>query len=224
MACDSPTEANPHLERLLLGIHGQLCGGYLGGRGGTAASAGHDRERFVKGFLSRVLPPPFRFGSGEVTDIAGKLTGQLDIVVEFPILPSVQLLGTYSTSRLYLAEGVAAVIEVKSDLAAQWSRVLATARKVKAIDRPGRDTTPFLAVGYTGWKKPKTLTAKLQETADVDGALVIEPGIFVSRASGSAVNHRAWALWALVCMLHHAATANPAHFSPEWYGSGYCTQ
>jgi len=52
--------------------------------------------------------------------------------------------------RLYLAEGVAATIEVKSNLASQWDEALATAKKVKELKRifvPDRDKElePMLA-------------------------------------------------------------------------------
>lgn len=76
----------------------------------------------------------YRFGSGDATDRQGNRSGQLDVVVEYPFLPSLPAVGN-SKVRLYLAEGVAAVIEVKSDLAGQWSEVESTARQLKPLRR-----------------------------------------------------------------------------------------
>jgi hypothetical protein len=70
----------------------------------------------------RNIAPPFRFGSGDITDASGNRSGQLDVVIEygnsitFPnILPK--------TPRLYLAEGVCAVVDVKSALSTHWNEV-----------------------------------------------------------------------------------------------------
>jgi hypothetical protein len=61
-----------------------------------------------------VLPPIYRFGTGVITDVGGNLTGQVDIVMEFPLTASFPM--PAGKQRLYLAESVAAVIEVKSNL------------------------------------------------------------------------------------------------------------
>jgi hypothetical protein len=55
------------------------------------ASKGNEREAFINGFLSQVLPPHFRFGSGDITDQHGARSGQLDIVVEYPFVPSLPI-------------------------------------------------------------------------------------------------------------------------------------
>jgi hypothetical protein len=112
---------------MLLAAHG-------GGGAISSASRGRERQLFVEAFLSQVLPVPFRFGTGDITDGSGVKTGEIDIVVEYPFGPSFPLLGAPST-RLYLAESVAAVIEVKSDLAAQWSQVKRSAAAVASITR-----------------------------------------------------------------------------------------
>jgi hypothetical protein len=64
------------------------------------ASKGVERETLVREFLAEVFPPPFRFGRGAIVDAKGEASGQLDIVVEFPFLPSFPTPGT--TERLYL--------------------------------------------------------------------------------------------------------------------------
>jgi hypothetical protein len=109
---------------------------------GIAASKGREREAFIHFFLSQILPSIPQFGCGDITDCNGQNTqegegksGQLDIVIECPFLPSLPSLGM---RRLYLAESVAAVIEVKSDVASQWDEVQRTAMKVKQLRLMGR--------------------------------------------------------------------------------------
>lgn len=116
------------------GIRDQLMAGFRSCSSLSSATKGSEREMFVNIFLSQVFPSPFRFGSGDATDEKGNRTGQLDIVVEYPFLPSLPSPG-FSRYRLYLAEGVAAVIEVKSNVEGQWSEAEATASKVHALQR-----------------------------------------------------------------------------------------
>lgn len=85
------------------------------------AAKGSERETLVWEFLQRVFPVPYRFGSGAIADAAGQMTGQLDVVVEFPFFASFPAPG--GGERLYVAESVACVGEVKSNLAAQWAQV-----------------------------------------------------------------------------------------------------
>jgi Domain of unknown function (DUF6602) len=162
----------------------------------TAAS-GSEREVLVREFLAQVFPLPFRFGTGAIVDATGATSGQLDIVVEFPFLPSFPSPGT--AERLYLADSAALVIEVKSDLSKQWAQVRECARKVlrlrrnwrahEAFDSKGAqgsfgETTsriPFLTVAYRGPSNPKELTEKLKSTPEKDrpdGLLVIESGAY----------------------------------------------
>jgi hypothetical protein len=105
----------------------------LHGAGGdmSAASRGREREHFLELFLYQVFPPTFRFGSGDIMDRRRVRSGQLDFVVEYPFLPSFLLVGP--GPRLYLAAGVAAVIEVKSDLQRQWGEVERSARALRKL-------------------------------------------------------------------------------------------
>ena len=70
----------------------------------SAASKGAERQAFIESFLTNVLPPTFRFGSGDATDAAGHRSGQLDVVVEYPFSPSLPSFGGPGVTRLYLAE------------------------------------------------------------------------------------------------------------------------
>jgi hypothetical protein len=84
--------------------------------------------------LSNVIAPPFRIGTGAITDIEGRISGQLDVVIEYQISVSLPLL-LGDSPRLYLAESVCAVIEIKSDISSQWDEVVATAERVRSLQR-----------------------------------------------------------------------------------------
>ena len=126
----------------LKGIQKSLLSSYESGGGMSSASRGREREQFIESFLKRVLPPGYRFGNGDAIDSFGNQSGQLDVVVEFTFLPSIPALGS-SEPRIYLAEGVAAVIEVKSNLSSQWNEVVDTSTKLRKLKRI------FQAPGFT---------------------------------------------------------------------------
>jgi hypothetical protein len=189
---------------MLMGAH--PAGGPL-----SFASKGSGRELFIDVFLAQVFPPPFRFGQGDVTDTEGRRSGPLDVVVEYPFLPSLPVVGNQASSRLYLAEGVAAAIEVKLNVASQWSEVVSTATKLAPLQRhfdssmgptPER-RTPLFAIGYSGWKETKAIRQRLGD-APIDGILVIDAGVFV-RATMSVTG--SWSLWGLVACLHESVSS-----------------
>lgn len=207
-------EGNKYILGRLQGIQLMLMAAHKGSAVASNNTKGKERESFINLFLSNILPPHFRFGCGEITDLSGNLSGQVDIVIEYPLLPSIQVPTSSAETRLYLAEGVAAAIEVKSDLIDQWSQVKQTSEKVKQLRRrfsasrglaPNR--VPLFAVGYTGWKSQDAVWQHLQEGV-VDGILIIEDGLFVwnptilpvTQLSGTVTG--AWALWGLIIALH----------------------
>ena len=100
----------------------------------SASSRGTERETFIDSFLPQVLTPQYRFGSGDATDQNNLRSGQLDVVVEYPFVPSLPIVGSHRP-RLYLAEGIAAVIEVKSNIADQWSEVTGTMSRLSPLRR-----------------------------------------------------------------------------------------
>lgn len=197
---------NPHLLQRLAGIQSVLNGVHEAGAGMSGASRGTERQAFIDHFLSQVLPTPFRFGTGDATDETGQRSGQLDVVVETPLMPSLPL--PSGTARLYLAESIAAVIEVKSNVADQWTEVLSTMAKLSPLRRKFKSVMsvgarpsehiPLFAVGYTGWKTLDTVRSKIVESG-IDGILVIDPGLFV--AAGGMTGSGCLALWGLICSL-----------------------
>ena len=202
---------NSYIGTRLAGIRSMLMGAHHAGSSMSSASRGTERATFVDKFLSEFLTPQFRLGEGDATDLAGSRSGQLDVVVEYPWVPSLPIVGS-NRPRLYLAEGVAAVIEVKSDVAGQWNEVKHTSAQLKRLERrygvgivsgftPPKQI-PLFAVGYTGWKTIETVQERLNEGV-VEGILVIDSGLFASvRVFQEVIAYGAWSLWGLIACLH----------------------
>jgi hypothetical protein len=182
----------------------------------TSASTGRERELFVDQFLRRVFPPHIRFGSGDIVDSAGLQSGQIDVVAELPFFPSFPVVD--AGPRLYLAEGVAAAIEVKSNLSDQWDGVERTTAALRALSVKrvrtmwiGQEPPPLpvFAVGYRGYKTIDGMVERFEGTAHErrpHGALVLEdPGLFI-RASedgkGCLVSDGADAMFEFVAVLN----------------------
>jgi hypothetical protein len=173
---------NKHVRERLSACLAQLRAAHDGGRTMSSASKGNERELFVEVFLKNVLPRGYRFGTGDITDTHGHRTGQVDLVIEHSTTPSFPLVGT-AIPRLYLAEGVAAAIEVKSDLSSQWDEALQTGDKVAKLHTTSGNRVPFFIVGYRGWKRLETLEKKACAAADagapLTGVLCLDPPGFV---------------------------------------------
>lgn len=204
---------NQRLLSRLNSIQKQLIAHHEGGAP-SSASKGREREDFINNYLEKIMPPVFRFGSGEAVDANGNVTGQLDLVVEYPLFPS--LPQPNSKPRLYISEGIAAVIEIKSDLSSQWEEVLTTAKAVKELyrgwggniligDERFATTIPVFAVGYKGWAKVETVRGKLVDSG-VDAILVIDPGVFVANELFNIKKSfdGPWALWGFFTCLYLA--------------------
>jgi hypothetical protein len=210
---------NTHVIQRLAGIQQILCGVHAASGPLSAASKGQERQAFIDSFLGNVLPPVYRFGTGDATDVAGNRSGQLDVVVEFPFSPTVPGVGGPAVTRLYLAEGVAAVIEVKSNAMTQWSEAARTASLLAPLTRtfgatmtfgagPPDSHIPLFVVGYTGWKTADTLKAQLKANLNIAGILIIDAGLFVtSQQYGGIVANGPHSLWGLISVLHRITTS-----------------
>jgi len=164
------------------------------------AAKGDEREVLVREFLEKVFPAPYRFGCGAITDADERVSGQLDVIVEWPFFASFP--APLGINRLYLAESTAFVIEVKSNLSSQWGEVENTARQLRPLHRswqahialnpagtdfdfvgPSLSRIAFVTVGFTGYQTVETLKQKVQTTPEEsrpDAALVVESGAYVS--------------------------------------------
>jgi hypothetical protein len=207
---------NQFLVQRLAGIQQILMGVYRAGVPMSSATKGQERAAFVDQFLAEVFPRPHRFGSGDATDRSGARSGQLDVVVEYPFCPTLPL--GAGASRLYLAEGVAAVVEVKSNVAAQWSEILDTSNQLSTLTRafgatmvigraPGA-RIPLFVAGYSGWKQVDTIQQHLQAAANVSGVLIVDNGLFVSQPDfGGITATGPLALWGLITSLYQCVAS-----------------
>jgi Domain of unknown function (DUF6602) len=155
-------------------------------------------------------------------------SGQLDVVVEYPFSPSLPI-GGHGKTRLYLAESVAAVVEVKSDVANQWDQAVATAQALAPLRRSFGGTVsfgdkpsgqiPLFVAGYTGWQAIETVKQHVDDSPEIAGVLVIKSGVFVSSAQYGVQASGPWSLWGLISCLHRitnglmAAATNPIGYA-----------
>lgn len=119
---------------------------------------------FVSSFLTQVFPPSVRFGSGDITDVHQATSGQVDLIVEAPTLFSFP--AVIGGPRLYLAEGVAAAIEVKSNLSSQWNKVATKANAVKNLKVLERKYSPQEKIALLQHKFPGQLVTTVASPVD----------------------------------------------------------
>lgn len=132
------TEGNhPYLECRLGGLFNILDAAYVSSQPFTSETKGGERELFVNHFLRVALPPAYRFSSGEIVDVNRRRSGQVDVLIEPPLLYSFPIVE--DGPRMHLAEGVSVAIEVKSNLAEAWGGVRSTASKIKSLERRFQD-------------------------------------------------------------------------------------
>jgi hypothetical protein len=188
------------LANRITAIQQALMAQYQGGVAMANAAKGSERELFLREYLQKVFPSYNRFSSGVIIDYKGNQTGQIDIAIEQPFSPSFPMPASDS-SRLLLAESVAAVIEVKSDVAKQWDQACRTIAKVRPLKRQfkamfgfGNATAeiPCIAVGYKGFRDARAIGERLSKTDESsrpNAVLSIETGAFV----GGGISASDWA-------------------------------
>lgn len=160
------------------------------GEQNASDNLGHNREVFCTKFLSGVLPNRLTISSGEIWDSERAKTGQLDlIVVRDDAIP----LDFSGSRRTYLAEGVFAVIEVKSNLTR--TNLVEAGKSLERVSR-------LKVLPYTGMKisKDTTLNRPLRIAFGYEGAT------FDTLAKE--IDSRSWHdLFDLVCILNRGALA-----------------
>jgi hypothetical protein len=236
---------NTFIEERLDGIRQILMGVHNAGRSLTTPSKGNEREAFVDHLLSQVLPRSYRLGSGEATDQYGNKSGQLDVVVEYPFVPSLSII-TPDSPRLYLAEGIVAAIEVKSNLGKQWSQVESSAKKLLPVKRNytyregismgprAIEKIPLYVVGYTGCSSLETVRNYVDETNGIYGVLVIDEGHFFGKCPyldhvgkqkelECEAESTSMALWSFITCIHYASSmiTSVTKNTPIRYGAGH---
>lgn len=116
----------------------------------SSRNIGDNREIFLNEFLKTVLPPKLHVKNGEIWDKTGFRTGQIDSLIIRDDAPSLDFGG----NNAYLAEGVFAVIEVKSNLSLDKLKEAANVMKnIEKLQIP----QPTITVGGHTLKRPLRL-------------------------------------------------------------------
>jgi len=183
-------KVNRHLSKRLQSIRDALVTQHSNVEALPDARSGWQSKLFLAEFLGKVFPGPHRFSTGSIMDSAGNLAAGVDIAVEHPAAPSFPMSGP-SQDRLLMAESVAMVIEVRSDLSSELASIGSTVRRIRALRRRADplaasghrfpETIPVVAVGYAGYSDLQRLQRRLDSVSREfrpNGALVIEPGLF----------------------------------------------
>ena len=156
---------------------------------GASINLGKNRENFVKHFLQIVLPPKLKnIYDGEIIDKNGNRSGQLDLIIIRDDAPCLD----YGGSNTYLAEGVFAVIEIKSNLdKAKLVEAKNTLEKVSKLDvnKSSIISGPFLGrplrivFSYTGISLDTLFKYILDDNAfDIfDLVCVLDKGVIISK-------------------------------------------
>jgi len=82
----------------------------------SSQNMGKNRENFLNDFLKVCLPNRLSVKEGEIWDNKGYKTGQIDTIITRDDCPSLRFGGKNEHINAYLAEGIFAVIEVKTKL------------------------------------------------------------------------------------------------------------
>ncbi len=213
---------NRHLLKRLQSIQETLESQHANVESLPDARRGWQSKLFLAEFLNKVFPGPHAFSTGSIMDSEGNLATEVDIAVVHPNAPSFPMSGP-SQDRLLMAEGVAMVIEVCSDLSSQLAAIGSTVRRIRRLRRrtdqlvtPGRrfpDRVPVVAVGYGGFQDFERLRRRLGSISEdyrPNGTLIVEPGLF----EGFGIRARgAVALYAL-CMVINRALNQMNHVAP----------
>lgn len=138
---------NKILYQRLEAVQDMLNANYRSVINSPSAVKGVSRSDFINNYLKNSVPQGLRIStSGEIIDNQNNCTGELDIILENGHFPNIPI-ANVDSARLFFAEGVAAVIEVKSNLQSQWAEAVSTGSKLKEITREFGNT---FASSYNG--------------------------------------------------------------------------
>lgn len=215
-------KTNRHLLKRLNSIQQTLVAQHASVESLGEARSGWQSKLFLAEFLTKVFPAPIRFSTGSIVDSAGRVASSVDIVVEQPMSLSFPMSGP-SQDRLLMAESVAMVIEVRSDLSRQLADISTRVKSVKRLQRrlrprvPGAiippPTIPVIGVGYTGFENSERLRGRRKAISSdyrPDALLVLDPGLFdgFGMAAQGAVSLYSLCI-AISRMVHKLSAAEP---------------
>lgn len=112
---------------------------------------GSEREAVLKSFLSQYLPTRYGISSGEIVDYEGKTSHQSDLIIYDHFNCPLLLAG--KNVRIFPAESVLAVIEVKSVLSAK--EIEDSIEKIRDLKNLSRENGPIPGIVFaykSGWQ------------------------------------------------------------------------
>ncbi len=134
----------------------------------SSTNIGKNREYFCNNFLKKVLPHRLSITTGEIIDSENNQTGQLDLIINRDTCPALE----FGSSNSFLAEGVFAVIEVKSNLntkklieageSREKVRKMSIKNKSRCLAGPNLNRHLRIVFAYKGatWKTLERATAE----------------------------------------------------------------
>jgi hypothetical protein len=184
------TEANPYIIDRLLAVQDQVLGAYAKLDRKDPGLVTDLRQVLIEQFLRPLFSAHRRFTAGRITDAAGVLTEQLDLIIEHGFMPSFPLHD--GASRLVLAEAVALVIEVAdqpgnedASLREVFSHIRQLSRNIKpTVQFQGApsERVPVMAVFFQGPDDLEDLQRwwlAIPETERPDAVCVMSSGCFL---------------------------------------------
>lgn len=146
--------------------------------------SGNLREEFIQQYLSNILPSDIEYNTGQIMDILGELSPQIDIMLSKTNKSKIKL---EKNSQISFYENVVAIIEVKSELDQKslnqivnqnvilkkfrkWNSLLSgvslTEKTYKGVKTFfGYEGIPNILLGYSGYTM-NTLKKKLERIED----------------------------------------------------------
>jgi hypothetical protein len=179
---------HPRMQAFFKGALQELLGAYKKSEEAPNACKGSLREVGIRRAIRHSLPGLVHLYSGEIIDPRNGQSGQLDgILVR---TTGVALATGPDEDRVVPIEGVAAVLESKSNMKSQWKEVIRTWEKLRKlrrdrhlVDRTSdgatlagppvtRDSLPFIVFARAGWATGEKLAQKALELAQLSPAVL----------------------------------------------------
>lgn len=190
---------NKNLESRLNSILKIANAHYEAGYGMSNSSIGSEREFFVTELLGKIFPNSYRFSSGDIVDIDGNSSGQVDLILEFPHEPSFP--SPVGDKRLVLAETAICSFEIKSSIS-QWGEAIKKTKSINSVKRSLdffitstfedgkvdvtgddiKEKIPTIVVFYKGPPEISTLKCKFQSLPEAErpsAIFTLDKGFFI---------------------------------------------
>lgn len=147
------------LESRMRSLRDSLMSLYNSDIKSASETKGLDREYFIQHFLRIILPSHIKIFKGIIMDKNTNQTNQVDLIIQSPYGFSIPPL--IGDTHVCIAESVACVIEIKSNLQTEWDKILKKSKEIKQLEYSkllckgynidSNIRIPFIAIGYEGF-------------------------------------------------------------------------